>query len=334
MQNDRGFRRLAEALTPPGRRLPFDPAAASGGNPLVAILRNTDKWSDLGGGLAVQHGRLVGLGEMLGAEIRAARERADADAALQDLLARAGGLLQMGLSLAEAGGALLSATVPEPTFGTKAAALYLAWRASDDWCAGYEALRTGVPRETVQSSLLRSGATELGAPDWLANRVGPYSELIGGVGVGAYLAPRGGVPAGPPSSRPLVLVHMTTPQNAALIQAENLLRGNNYAGPASNASRSGWSLTARTGLPPGEQYVPIPIPTAGEAAFSRVTPIGPFTAWQGATGQHYTARGFLNLQTGEFTRLGINWNQVQWYAIDVAVDGTIIFVGYSTVRGK
>jgi hypothetical protein len=149
-------------------------------------------------------------------------------------------------------------------------------------------------------------------------------------------ASRGSIPASPlvaGGSGPAGgnLVHMTTAQNAALINAESFLRGNIYAGPASNAHCSGWSLTLRTGLPPGRQYVSIPIPAAGEAAFSRITPISPFTAWQRATVQQYTARGILNLQTGEFTRLGINWNQVQWYALDVAFDGTIIFVGYSAL---
>jgi hypothetical protein len=122
---------------------------------------------------------------------------------------------------------------------------------------------------------------------------------------------------------------MTTPENAAGINAATpkVLTGNNYVGPASNAERSGISLTARTGLPANGKFVPIEIPSAAEGAFSKPLPIGPFTMWQRLTGQRYTAKGVLNLETGSFSRTGVNWNQVQWYAIDLTIDGILIAGG-------
>lgn len=115
------------------------------------------------------------------------------------------------------------------------------------------------------------------------------------------------------------LVHLTDDTAAAQINSQSTLKGNNYAGPASNAELSGWNVTARTGLNPGT-YQPIPIPNAGASAFSKPIPIGPFSAWQRMTGQQFTANGSLNLQTGAFTRQGVNWNQAKIYAVDATVD--------------
>lgn len=73
------------------------------------------------------------------------------------------------------------------------------------------------------------------------------------------------------------LVHMSTKADDILASGKLGLPSNNYAGPASNAGRSGWGLTARTGLSPSGTYGAVPIPAAGEAAFSKVVPIGPIT---------------------------------------------------------
>jgi hypothetical protein len=100
-----------------------------------------------------------------------------------------------------------------------------------------------------------------------------------------------------------------------------------YAGPASNAGRSGWSLTRRTGLNPTGNFEPIYIPSAAESAFSRPFVTGPFTAWQRLTGQQYAARGIINLETGAFTRTGINRTQLQWNAIDAGITGTGLMIG-------
>lgn len=100
-----------------------------------------------------------------------------------------------------------------------------------------------------------------------------------------------------------------------------------YAGPASNATRSRWSLAGRTGLGPKGHFEPICIPSAAESAFSRPVPIGPFTLWQRATGQQYAGRGIINLETGAFTRTGINRTQAQWYTIDAGITGTGLTIG-------
>lgn len=127
------------------------------------------------------------------------------------------------------------------------------------------------------------------------------------------------------------LVHLTTAEAATQIQASGVLRGNIYAGPASNASASGWGVTLRTGLNPGD-YEAIAIPAAGRSAFSQVVPTGPFTAWQRLMGTQYTARGTLDLSTGAFTRTGVNWNQVGWHAADAVVVSGAGFSIYQSVK--
>lgn len=119
------------------------------------------------------------------------------------------------------------------------------------------------------------------------------------------------------------LVHVSTKADEILASGKLGLPSDIYAGPASNSGLSGWSLTAKTGLSPAGTYSAVPIPAAGEAAFSRVVPIGPMTAWQRLTGQQYTARGVIDLSTGAFTRSGVNWNQVGIYATDAAITGGV-----------
>jgi hypothetical protein len=100
-----------------------------------------------------------------------------------------------------------------------------------------------------------------------------------------------------------------------------------YVGPASNAGRSGWALTRRTGLSPSGTYQSACIPEAAEAAFCRPSLVGPFTAWQRVTGQRYTARGVIDLGTRRFIRTGVNRTQAGWYAIEVGVMGTAVGAG-------
>lgn len=123
------------------------------------------------------------------------------------------------------------------------------------------------------------------------------------------------------------LVHMTEAGDAIRGSQRLGLPSDLYAGPASNAGRSGWSLTRRTGLDPTGNFEPIYIPSAAESAFSKPFVTGPFTAWQRATGQQYAARGIINLETGAFTRTGINRTQLQWNAIDTGITGTGLTIG-------
>lgn len=116
-------------------------------------------------------------------------------------------------------------------------------------------------------------------------------------------------------------MHLTTGNAGALINGSGVLKGNIYAGPLSNAGQSSLGATLRTGLSPGAYEAAVRIPGAGQAAFSTVKPVGPFTSWQWLTGQQYTANGVLDLSTGAFTRTGVNWTQVGWYGIDL---GTMV----------
>ena len=133
------------------------------------------------------------------------------------------------------------------------------------------------------------------------------------------------------SSNPLNnfnLVHMS--QYADEINEAGLLGlpGDIFAGPVSNANLSGFPLTWKTGLPSGE-YKPVFIPKEAEKHFSKVTPIGFYTGWQRFIGKHqYTARGTLNLKTGEFTRTGVNWSQVQNYGADILINTGLITLGF------
>jgi RHS repeat-associated protein len=121
------------------------------------------------------------------------------------------------------------------------------------------------------------------------------------------------------------LVHLTDSASGAEINASQVLRGNNYAGPLANANASGAGVTLRTGMSGFDAAVPIP--AAAEGAFSQVTPIGPITLWQRVMGQQYTANGVLDLTTGVFMRAGVNWNQAAIYGIDATITGGSVAAG-------
>ncbi|MFN7840573.1 MAG: RHS repeat-associated core domain-containing protein, partial [Pirellula sp.] len=129
-----------------------------------------------------------------------------------------------------------------------------------------------------------------------------------------------------PSSGPR-LVHMSEAADAINSSKTLGLPSDLYAGPASNASRSGWSLTRATGLDPGGAYKPVFIPQAAESAFSKPLPIGPVTAWQRFYGQEYAGRGTIDLLTGQFTRTGINRTQAGWYVTDSLITGGTLTAG-------
>ena len=151
----------------------------------------------------------------------------------------------------------------------------------------------------------------------------PHFETLSKV-LGMHAAQLRVSPAPPPASAGSGgnLIHLTDDIHASQINSSGVLRGNIYAGPASNAQLNGFNLSWRTGLSPGN-YQAINIPPAGQYVFSRPTPIGPFTAWQRFTGQQYTARGVLDINTGMFIRQGVNWNQASWYATDAVIDSAV-----------
>jgi RHS repeat-associated protein len=125
------------------------------------------------------------------------------------------------------------------------------------------------------------------------------------------------------------LVHMSQHADEIIKSGKLGLPGDIFAGPASNARLSGWPLAGKTGLPPSGSYEPVFIPKVAEGNFSKVIPIGPYTGWQRFMGHQYTARGTLDLNTGNFARTGVNWSQVKNYGADVIIDTGITAVGVS-----
>jgi RHS repeat-associated protein len=181
---------------------------------------------------------------------------------------------------------------------------------------GGRALRGGTSvARTVPAGTCARGWNAMDEVAEAASRTKAGREAAEGACGGAIAAPNGG------------LVHMTEAGDAIRSSQRLGLPSDLYAGPASNASRSGWELTRRTGLSPSGNFEPITIPSAAESAFSRPLPIGPFTLWQRATGQQYAARGIINLETGAFARTGMNRTQAQWYVIDAGISGTGLATG-------
>ncbi len=168
-------------------------------------------------------------------------------------------------------------------------------------------------------------------PTAMGDQGNTLSLFTGAAGAANALKSLGRLAGGLFQSNSDDLVHLTTSEAANLIRSEGVLKGNIYAGPASNASASGWGVTLRTGLNPGN-YESIAIPSSGLHAFSKVVPTGPFTAWQRLMGTQYTARGVLDLSTGAFTRIGINWNQVGWHAADATIVAGSGFTIYQSVK--
>jgi RHS repeat-associated protein len=180
----------------------------------------------------------------------------------------------------------------------------------------------------MANGLVQTGLDAAINPDMTAGELATDFSL--NFGVGALL---GGLQArgliNPATSLPDDgLVHLTNNRGAAGITESGVLRGNNYAGPLSNAGESGLGITRATGMSPSSYQAAVRIPPAAEAAFTPVRPIGPISSWQAVTGQQYTANGALNLSTGAFTRHGVNWNQTAIYGFDAAfMTGSAYYLG-------
>jgi hypothetical protein len=133
-------------------------------------------------------------------------------------------------------------------------------------------------------------------------------------------------PAAPPApAGPGGLIHLTSPANAASIESSGTIIGQSagiYASPASVANSSSLSLTLRTGVT--STGASVQIPASAASAFSQPVPIGLLTSWQRLAGNHYTARGNLNLATGTFTRAGVNLNQLTFYGVDLTLNAAVI----------
>jgi hypothetical protein len=125
------------------------------------------------------------------------------------------------------------------------------------------------------------------------------------------------------------LVHMSQYADEIIDSGKLGQPGDIFAGPASNANSSGLWLTLKTGLSPHKSFKPVIIPQAGEAAFSKVIPVGIVTGWQRIMGHRYTARGILDIKTGEFMRTGVNWGQFKNYSADIIINTAAVITGFS-----
>ncbi|MEM6331567.1 MAG: hypothetical protein AAF790_15150 [Planctomycetota bacterium] len=226
-------------------------------------------------------------------------------------------------------GAVLSTGALDYSGGTAVPAYGILGYSLDQLQAGVGTVWTGEVVSTLGASALGAGVEYVTGSSTAGALAGFGYDVGGGFLTGSYLsqaryanASARGLVSVPRSTGPR-LVHMTEAGDAIRSSGRLGLPGDLYAGPASNAGRSGWGLTGRTGLSPSGNFEPIFIPEAAEAAFRRPIPVGIGTGWQRLTGQQYAPRGIIDLGTGEFTRTGINRTQALWYSFDVGV-GTVL----------
>jgi hypothetical protein len=193
------------------------------------------------------------------------------------------------------------AGVTSETLVGGAAGVVVGLHGVDSMQTGFRQMISGQPANSLTSSGLQTAANLTDAGISIVGTAG--TSLVGSASA-----------TGP-------LVQLTDSAGAAGINNTGTLIGEGgiYAGPLDNAGASGWSITARTGLNPGDFEAAVPIPASAEGAFSSVTPIGPITSWQSIFGQAYTQGGTLNLTTGAFTQTGLNWGQATFNTIDATI---------------
>jgi len=237
-----------------------------------------------------------------------------------------------------AGGALIAAGAATSEIGIgipiAAAGVFVAAHGIDTTVSGARTVWEGKPVDTLTSQGLQAA----GMGRTAANLTDAGISVVGTLGAGAVArAPVVGAEG---------LVHLTTAESATAIQATQTLgRGGStiYAGSASLAEASGVGLTVRTGLLPSQATTAVAIPQAAAGAFRVPAVVGPFTAWQRASGTVYSAgAGSINLATGAFTRTGPAMNQIFIYGFDATINMTVrafpeitnSMVGSSEVSGR
>jgi hypothetical protein len=135
-----------------------------------------------------------------------------------------------------------------------------------------------------------------------------------GLGLAAGAVALGGLAAGGAAVKGGGLVHLTNAGNAIVESGAIIGRAGIYATSLKTATSTGVNLMLRTGVSGATSG--FQIPSAALGAFTRPVPIGVVTAWRRAFGTQYAAAGTINLATGAFVRVGVNWNQVMLYAVD------------------
>jgi RHS repeat-associated protein len=186
--------------------------------------------------------------------------------------------------------------------------------------AGVRTAVTGKPVDTYTSQLLQ----DAGLTRRQANLVDAAIGVIGTLGATAAARAPSVIAAARTGSEANALVHLTSAEGAAAIDASQTLgKGAStvYAGPASLADSSTAGRVLRTGVPPSSVTDVVSIPDAAAGAFRVPVVVGPFTAWQRAAGTVYSAgAGSLNLATDAFTRTGPALNQMVISGIDATIN--------------
>ena len=220
-----------------------------------------------------------------------------------------GGLKAVGGGVEVAAGITFGAATSWTGIGAVAGGA-VALHGADTFQSGIRQAWTGNPTDSFTSAGLQAVGMSQNAANLTDTGIGILGSF-GASGATGALRTAGG------------LTHLTNDANAGRIMYVGELAGNNYAGPLANAGKSGWGVTAATGLSPGV-YASVDVPAAAASAFSPIRGIGPITSWQAMTGQVYTANGTLSLSSGAFSRAGTNLGQATFYGLDAGINGARI----------
>ncbi len=251
-----------------------------------------------------------------------------------------GGVKALGGALeVSAGAALIGAGAASSEIGVGflliAAGAVVTSHGIDTVQAGVRQVVTGQRTDTVTSEVLQKKA---GLSPRAANLIDAAISVVGTLGASAVTKAPAVVAAARTGAETETLVHLTSAEGAAAIDATKTLgTGANtvYAGPASLADASTTGRVLRTGLDPGLATNVVPVPDAALGAFRVPAVVGPMTAWQRLGGSVYTAgAGTIDLATGAFTRTGIGWNQLQLYGLDALMNFTLRTIPLLDNRGS
>ena len=240
-----------------------------------------------------------------------------------------GGVKAIGGALeVSAGAALIGAGAASSEIGVGflliAAGAVVTSHGIDTVQAGVRQVVSGERTDTVTSELLQKKA---GLSPRAANLIDAAISVVGTLGASAVTKAPAVVAAARTGAEAETLVHLTSAEGAAAIDATKTLgTGANtvYAGPAALADASTTGRVLRTGLDPGLATNVVTLPNTAVGAFRVPAVVGPMTAWQRLGGSVYTAgAGTIDLATGAFTRTGIGWNQLQLYGLDALMNFTL-----------
>jgi RHS repeat-associated protein len=196
----------------------------------------------------------------------------------------------------------------------------IAAHGTDTIVAGLRQMWSGNDTDTLTSKALQAA----GVSREKANLFDAGAGFVFTMGGSAIMkAPSVAAATGSAAKSSPALVHLTTESaEMAIGTSKTLGTGSStiYAGSATLAESSGWAITARTGLLPSKATTAIIIPEAATGAFRTPAVLGPFSAWQRASGTVFTeGAGSINLVTGAFARTGPATNQLVIYGIDTAI---------------